>query len=281
MFLIPERRHPLHRHWLPVLLLGTALAVSVRAAETDPWRMALNFDYNLAAEELARRHAADPSDLRSANAYASSLLVRQPRTAANLEAARGVLESVLVRATPDDTDQSILARYLLARLDHEHVSPPRLEAARTRYEELVRDHPGHPLADHAAVHLALLRTLQLPPADSTEAVTLVERLLAGVTAPSARRELHHLLAHLHWHGRRDAAAALPHYQAGRAIGFEAPYRNGEVDLTIAGLATETGRDDLTAQHFLAFAQAYPRDGRAQTARRLAAEALARLEAVRP
>lgn len=256
-------------------IIAVATLASATAA-TDPWQAALNFDYNLAAGEFAQRHAAAPTDLRLANAYAASLFVVQPRTMGNLATARALLESTLIRATPADREHRILALYLLARLDHDHVSPPQLAAARTRYEQLLHEYPGHPLTDHAVVHLALLHALQTPDTTPATAITFVENLLGKVTAPSARRELHHLLAHLHWHGRSDAAAALPHYRAGREIGFEAPYRNGELDLTIASLATDLGQDALALRHYLAFAEAYPRDARTQTVRRLAAETEARL-----
>lgn len=256
---------PLLRFTLPLLLLW---ARPLPAA--DPWQAALNLDYTTAATEFEGRLAADPDNLRLTNARAASLLVQQPRTAANLETARGLFESVLARATAGDREQRALALYLLARLDHEHVAPPRLEAARSRYEQLRREHSGHPLADQAAVHLALLLAFQTPGATPEQAVAAVTALLAECTSPAARRELHHLLAHIHWRVLRDAAAALPHYLAGRAIGFETPYRNSELDLTIAGLAAGLGRHELASRHYLAFVEANPRDARAPTARRLAA-----------
>lgn len=264
------------RRWL--LVMAAALLPAAHSAETDPWQAALNLDYNTASAELARRHALDPADLRTATAYAASLLVRQPRTAANLGEARNLLAGVRRRSGPADADHRALALYLLARIEHDHESTPRLEAARAHYEELRRDHPGHPLADQAGVHLALLAGWQSPGVTPEQAAAQIAALLDTVTAPAARRELHHLLGFLHWHRRQDAAAALPHFLAGRAIGYETPYRNGEADLTIAGLATELGRDQLAAQHYLAFAEAYPRDARTQTVRRLAAEALARTAA---
>ncbi|MBW7896436.1 MAG: hypothetical protein H3C27_15110 [Opitutaceae bacterium] len=258
------------------VLLALACFSQVLAGETDPWSAALNLDYNQAASLLARQHAGRPEDPRLGTAYAASLLVREPTTAANVALARTTLETVLASLAPDDSEHRPLALYLLGRIAHDHQDPPRLDDAVARYEQLRREHPGHALADQAAVHLGFIRALQLPPPEFQTAVAQVGALLAAVATPAARRELHHLLAHLHWHGRGDAAAALPHYLAGREIGFEAPYRNGEIDLTIAGLARELGRDDLAARHYRAFAEANPRDGRAQTARRLAAEAAARL-----
>lgn len=240
----------------------------------DPWQAAASLDYNQAArllEPLQREHADDP---RIATAFAASLLVRDPVTASNIQQAQSILENLLIQLPRAEQRYRPLTIYLLARIAHDHVEPAQLDTARARYEQLRCEYPGHPLADQAAVHLGLLLALQQPPVDSGQAVSNVESLLTTVTEPAAQRELHYLLAYLFWQMRGDAAAALPHYIAGREIGFEAPYRNGEVDLTIAGLARELGRNELAAQHYLAFAEANPRDGRAQTARRLAAEALA-------
>lgn len=259
-----------------VCLLAVTCGGRPAAGEADPWAAALNLDYNTAAATLEKQHARNPGDPRLAIAYAASLLVREPSTAGNVALARTTLETVLASLAPGDSEHRPLTLYLLGRIAHDHQDPARLHDAIARYEQLRHEHPGHPLADQAAVHLGLIHALQLPPPDLPTAIAQVETLLANVSAPAARRELHHLLAHLHWHGRGDAASALTHYLAGRAIGFEAPYRNGEIDLTIAGLARELGRDDLAARHYLAFAEANPRDGRTQTARRLAAEAAARL-----
>ena len=84
------------RRWL--LVMAAVLLPAAHSAETDPWQAALNLDYNTASAELARRHALDPADLRNATAYAASLLVRQPRTAANLSEARDLLVRVRQRA---------------------------------------------------------------------------------------------------------------------------------------------------------------------------------------
>ncbi|MCC6416433.1 MAG: hypothetical protein IT582_11040 [Opitutaceae bacterium] len=267
-------------HWLYCLLAAwltlPAGSLCHAATGTDTaWKAALSLDYNSAAANLEQQHRANPADARIATAYAASLLVRDPVTTVNVTEAETLLGNLLKTLPPDDVEYRPLVLYLLGRIAHDHAEPPRLADAQSRYEQLRRDYPGHPLADQAAVHLGYIVSLQAAPSDAREGIAAVETLLASATSPDARRELHYLLAHLHWHGRHDAAAALPHYLAGREIGFEAPYRNGEVDLTIAGLAVELDRNELAARHYLAFAAAYPQDGRAKTARRLAVEAQAR------
>lgn len=257
-------------------LLLAAFAARADNKPADAWQSALNLDYNAAAATLETQHRADPDNPRIAIAYATSLLVRDPATSHNVVEAQRILEVLLMRLAEDDTAHRPLAIYLLGRIVHDHVDPARLDVAKSRYTQLRHDYPGHPLAEQAAVHLAYILSLHEPPRDPLQAIAAVEALLATVKSPFPQRELHFLIAHLHWHVRGDAAAALPHYITGREIGFEAPYRDGEIDLTIAGLAAELGQDELAAKHYMAFVEAYPRDGRAQTARRLAHEARARL-----
>lgn len=257
-------------------LWSTVICLKAEPDANDAWQAALNLDYNAAASALELRHDEAPGDPRTDVAYAASLLVRDPVTTDNVARAGQVLETLLATLPATDNAHRPLVLYLLARIAHDHEVPSRLETALARYRQLRAEYPGHALADQAAVHLGYILSLQTPDIDPASGIAAVEPLLATVATPGAKRELHYLLAHLHWHGRRDAAAALPHFIAGREIGFEAPYRNGEVDLTIAGLAAELGRDELAARHYLAFVNAYPRDARAQTARRLAEEARARL-----
>ncbi len=269
--------HPALR---PLLVLACLPSVLFAVAPApDPWTEARDFEFTAAAEKFARLHAGAPADARIAVAHAAGLLARQPRTAGNIADARAVLERVVATAgsAPGATavnDPHVLAAYLLARIDHEHLDTPRPEAARAAYETLRRDHPGHPLADHAAVHLGFL-LVEADPSAASAAIAPLEALLATVGLPAARRELHLLIGHLLIRRLDDPAAALPHYQAARRIGSEMPGRDPDLDLAIATLAGRTGDHALSAAHYLAFADARPRDTRAHTARRLAAEAAAK------
>lgn len=250
----------------PVLLLSLALPASLPAApETDPWQAALAFDYNVASDGFAALHRAAPDDPRLAIARASGLLVRQPRTETNIRDARELLSDAL--HTADET-LAPLALFLLARIEIDHLANPDPASARERLLALRRDHPEHPLADHAAVQLAYLAADDAAsPADTLAAA---EALLATVRAPEAARDLHSLLAALLLRHLRDPAAALPHLIAARAVGHQQPLRDADLDLSIANLARETGDPDLARRHYAAFLAAAPRDTRASTARRLLA-----------
>ena len=258
---------------LPSLTLGAIVVFAAGPAHSaeptpDPWKTALAFDYNAAADTFAELHAADPTDTRTAIAYASALLVKQPRTKANILLARDLLLRAhhTAAASPDNR---VLALYLLARVELDHLDPAQPDSARSRLEQLRRDHPAHALSDQAAVQLAYF--LAYPPAGpDTDALPEIEKLLASVQTPEAARDLHHLLGSFHLRLLRNASAALPHFIAARAVGFEQPLRDAESDLTIANLARETGDTALARKHYAAFLAAAPRDTRADTVRHLLA-----------
>lgn len=260
---------------LPRIAFGTLAllcALTTRAGEkspaSDPWQTALGFDYNTAAERFAALHAASPADTRIAVAYASSLLVKQPRTESNIRTARDLLLKAQQTASPSSDDR-VLALYLLARVELDHLDPAQPDSARSRFEQLRRDHPGHPLADHAAVELAYLLAYDSSGANPS-AIPAIESFLTAVKEPGASRDLHALLASLKLRQLKKPAAALPHFLAARAVGFEQPLRNADVDLTIANLARETGDLALARAHYSAFLDAAPRDVRSSTVRRILA-----------
>jgi hypothetical protein len=255
---------------LSALTLGVLALFPARASESapDPWQTALAFDYNAAAERFSRLYAATPADTRVAVAYASVLLVKQPRTETNILTARDVLLKVRETAAAP-SDDSILALYLIARIELDHLDPAQPDSARTRLEQLRRDHPSHVLADHAAVELAYLAAY--PPAGpAPAAIPSIEALLASVKAPGAARDLNQLLGSLQLRQLNKPAAALPHFIAARTIGFEQPLRNAESDITIANLARETGDPALARRYYEAFITAAPRDVRTSTVRRILA-----------
>lgn len=276
---MPPRLHP-----APVVLPRAALAFALvfswnlfaGAAETNsassPWDDALRLEFTLAAEEFARRHAAAPDDSRIALGLASALLGRQPRTQANVLEARAILEK-LATTPPADSTFTLAARLLLGRIAEDHLSPPRPDEARERYEALLRDHAGHSLADQAAVHLALLAAYPPPGAPAlspAEVHARIDQLRAAVRTPEVIRELHAIQGRL----RLDEGSpreALSHLLAARAIGYRQPDRNSDADLSIANIAREAGDRATALAHYRAFLDARPRDARSTTVRRYVAE----------
>lgn len=274
----------------PLLAISLALALSAVAGRADapagpdlaPWDAARNYDFNRAVDRFQELQTAAPDDLRLAVSRAAALLARQPRTQGNIEAARTGLRKIL--ATPPSVtasrDHHALAAYLLARIEHDHLDAGTPESARAAYEILRREHPGHPLADHAAVHLGFLLT-ESAHRDAKPAAAQVaelEELLATVELPGARRELHLLIVHVALRRLDDEALALRHSRAALGIGTGLAGRDADLTLSVATLAARTGDHALAAAHYRAFAEDRPRDTRAHTALRLADEATARLSA---
>lgn len=259
---------------LGALALVTACTAGRTAppAAPDPWQEALRFDYAAASDEFARRHSASPDDARLALARASALLGRQPRSQANIEEARAVLERLASRETADPFFR-IAARFLLARIAEDHLSPPRPGEARELYESLLREHAGHALAEQAAVRLALMAAYPppgSPPPRPAEVGARLDELIAAANTPAALRELRALRGRLLLE-QGEPSAALPHLRAARAIGYRQPDRDAEADLTIANVARETGDATLAIAHYEAFLHERSRDSRVSTVRRLLAE----------
>lgn len=254
--------------WLAGALLPLACAANEPAAD-NPWKQALSFDYNAAAANFKSLHEATPNDTGLTLGYASALLARQPRTQTNIEDAHRLFSAVLDR-TPAGARDHISALFLLARVEHDHLAPPRLDSARERYTRLIRDYPGEALADHAAVNLALMTLAERPARAPEEIVAHIEKLLASVKTPGAIRELHWFLANVKWRRLHDASAALPHLQAARLIGCEQPLRNATLDLAIAGIALEAGHSALALTHYRTFLRESPRDVRASSVRTVVA-----------
>jgi hypothetical protein len=267
----------------PLALALSAFAVPAAAAtEPDlaPWDAARNYDFNRAAVRFQELQTTAPDDLRLAVSHAAALLARQPRTQGNIQAARAELQKILAApaSATDSRDHRALAAYLVARIEHDHLDAGTPESARAAYEALRREHPGHPLADHAAVHLGFLLTegAHRVAKPAAAQVAELEELLGTVVLPGARRELHLLIGHVALRRLDDDALALPHYRAALEVGAGLAGRDADLTLSVATLASRTGDHALAAAHYRAFAEARPRDTRAHTALRLAAEATARL-----
>ncbi|EIP98008.1 hypothetical protein OpiT1DRAFT_02458 [Opitutaceae bacterium TAV1] len=267
-----------------IILAAPALSAPSAAGEKNggdgenPWSIALRLDYATADARFAQMHAAAPDDARATIGYACTLLVRQPRTEGNIGKARALLMHT-AEAASTETEERILCRYLAARIDQDHRSPARPDDAVTAYENLVRDYPGHELADQAAVQLALIFAFGPPQPDKPsgaaaaspdDVVARIEELLAGARHAEARRELHIVLARFHWQARQAVAPAIAHLLAARRIPCEKPFRDAELDLMIGSLAQREGDAELAVAHYEAFAEANRRDPRTGTVRRLVA-----------
>lgn len=234
-------------------------------ATATPWETALQFDYSASAQQFERQHDESPNNARIAIGYASTLLSLQPRTESNIEKAHRLLEGVASSA-PASSDEAPLAIYLLARIEQDHLSPARTDSALRRYELLLAQGPGTPVADYAAVQLAL-HTFRHQETDRVQAtVDRLQSLLSAVRSPDASRDLHFLLGNVFWRDLQDGPRALAHFIKMREFSSALSMRDAEIDLIIGGIASEIGEHEVAVKHYESFLAQLPRDIRSSTVR---------------
>lgn len=236
------------------------------AASPAAWEAGLNLDFAQAYRQLEQTEPTPAALDRHDLARAALLLVRPPRTPAQLRQAETLLTATLDRPDVSDPERAT-ALYLRARLRHRHLDPADREGAGRDYAtlRLLADQPA--LAAQGTYHLVLMRLEEAEDEAALDAVlTLGESWLAEVRDPAGRRDLHLLLGRLYWEERRQAAAALQHWRQARAIGHRQAARDADLNLMIAHLAEELGDPDLAVIHYRDFLHLRPRDARATTLR---------------
>ena len=192
---------------------------------------------------------------------ATLLLVQQPKTEANLNAAARELES-LASASPLD-DVSAGARYLLGRIPHVHRIQPDLAAAAGHYRSLIAEQPEHLLADQARIKLALIQLYE-PALPRDQLLARLDALAAEADAlarPGSRRDFHLVLADAVRHHRLDDERLLRHYLAADAAGVSRPTARANIVVAVGELAARLGRHDLAHAYFRRFLAEFQRDYR--------------------
>ncbi|EIP99800.1 hypothetical protein OpiT1DRAFT_04331 [Opitutaceae bacterium TAV1] len=250
---------------LPVA--GLALAPSARAASAPPdtpTAAAARFDFNTALFLLrnagAHLPAAAPADRLL---YAGALLNAQPRSDARIAEALAIARSV-------DAPE---ARFLEARILHEHTEPRQPQAAAALYEQLtvLPGFADNPLVRRALVPLALIRLYETPGLSRDERLASAETLLPLATHPPVARDLRYLIGRTLLEWRLDLPRAREHLRAARQIGFSQQPRQISLLVTLGQLAEETGDTALAIDCYRDFLRLTARDSRADTIRqRLAA-----------
>jgi hypothetical protein len=147
----PRPPSPPGRRRRALLALGLlALPVTLPAAD-DPalaWR-----DVSLGLVPAAAPvFTAASAEARYGEAI--TLLLRQPKTAGNLD--RAVTLLTALAETSPATELGLAARYNLGRIAQVHRPTPDPELARQHYDTLIATAPAHPFAQQAFVKLALL-----------------------------------------------------------------------------------------------------------------------------
>ena len=195
-----------------------------------------------------------------------AILNLQPRTEANVDTANTIFEELLIEKNDDEI--AIHAAYQLARIPHVQRSKPDLPLAAQRYESLIRQHAGHPLADAATVKLAILR-LYSPEGNPTptERLESVTPLGASLRDPDAIRDYNIVMADALGFMRLDPSRALQHLQKAYETSRLTGKLQADVLVRISEIAAKTGNQSLSREFARRFLEKFPRDERASSIRK--------------
>lgn len=223
----------------------------------SPWRDIASMRFS--GDDGAR--LADASSTPGDKLAAATIaLGTQPKTRANLERARTLLEAVIA---PDlASAEALEARYLLARLRQVHAfEPDPLGAARdflALYAAAPTSRPGQ-LALVRAVPIHVL--LAVAPAERAETLVGLEALASTLPDADLRRGLHFALAETAQRcGEGDMA--YRQYQLAEKIGLLNRTVQADVLLRIATLALERSEPDVAAAYYREFLRRFPTERRA-------------------
>jgi tetratricopeptide (TPR) repeat protein len=140
---------------------------------------------------------------------ALALFTIEPRTKTNFNEAQQLL-TALIDENPDD-DYGIAATYYQARLLEAHADEPNRQSAISIYRQLLRDHPGHPVAEFAAPKLAFLLLYDdVPPETWEEHYAEFQALRPNLQTTAAQRDTLLVLADALLNLRQDKVRAFPH-----------------------------------------------------------------------
>ncbi len=247
-------------------LVGSFTATASPAAGKNGWDELIMLD-----SAGARKIFARTQDRESRYGQALAQINLQPRTAANLTAARSDF-TALIAANPAD-DIGIAAAYYLVRLRQIDESDAEPQALIHAYQALLQAHPGHPIAELAAPKLAILLLYDAGDASTwAQRVAAVEALLPGLQSTAARRDTRLVLADALLKLHRDHARAFPLLDyCLRANLIARPPRLGALLLQAAESARLLHLTPEAIHYYRRYLAEYPREAKAdEIKRRLAA-----------
>ncbi len=262
---------------------GLAAGVSLPAASSPEkpalsadagWELLAGYLFRDAYEMFERLPAK--GDRERALGEAASLLNHPPVTPGKVEQAEAQLRQLVADGATDDT--ALYARYLLARIAHNH-RPAEVAEIETAYRAVIAAAPAHPIAQVAAGKLALVFLYQRPDLTVTErltAATALEPVATAAQLPEAACAYYRAIAGaalyynvlnaqvLHWLLRADEIGTVDMMAA------------SGLRIQIAETARALDRRDVALTYYQRFLDnILPTDGRYRTAR----ERMVELEAM--
>lgn len=245
--------------WLAAVVLGAATVGGAELA--DGWRAIATYQPETAQKIFTREAAAgDPATGREARlGEAVALLVTQPVSDAQTEAARGKLAALAEGGTDD---VALAARFYLGRIAQHHLSRPNAPEAAREFRALIELKPDSRWAQAALSRLALLEVYALhrevPPA---ERIADAEKLLPLAREARAESELHLVVAGAIFHYRLPAQQALPHLLAAERLGHLEQITRADTYVQIAELSRIAGETDQARTFYEKLLREFPRERR--------------------
>ena len=194
-----------------ILLLQTSL-IGEEPTLDDAWELSRRYQFNEADEAFSDRDdKTSPSVAAEAHfGLATNLINRQPKSRANIERARRILEGLL--AAEPESDLGIAARYFLGRIAQLHLQEPDIESAIEHFGYLVEHHPDNFWGQVAATKYGFLKLYQVMPIKERTALFIdLEKLADQLTSPYLRSNFHFMLGTAAVRFRMLTERALEHF----------------------------------------------------------------------
>ncbi len=200
---------------------------------------------------------------------ALTLLMRQPKTASNIQRSSELLAELA--ASQPDSELGIGARYHLGRIEQTHRITPDPAAARRQFQQLIKDHPAHPYAQQAVVKLAILELYErVSPEVRLERFLALTARAPSLADPAACRDLYLLLADTAQRYDYAPALALDLLLRADESGIVRRIEQANTWVRITVLASENDQPAIARAYGERFLQNFLRDNRRLTIEQLLA-----------
>lgn len=244
------------------LLLFAGAAPELQASHWDDVSAGMFNDARVNFEAAAADAAGtERRTLRFGEAVA--LLNVQPRTSSNIDNAYAIFEEVRAAAPGDDL--GIESRYFQGRIEQVHRQSPDTAKAEAIFDELVRSHPSHPVAQRALIKLAVIRLYSV--VDAAERRRRFDEFAAAarqLTDAGATVQMHLLLGDVARRFRYDHDVELEQLLAADKAGVIKRSLQMQLLARIGDLARLTGKNDIARTYYTRFLEQFPRTDRRST-----------------
>ena len=242
-----------------ILLLQTSL-IGEEPALDDAWELSRRYQFNEAVKAFSDKDdITSPSVAAEAHfGLAVNLINRQPKTRANIERARRILEGLL--AAEPESDLGIAARYFLGRIAQLHLQEPDIESAIEHFGYLVEHHPDNFWGQVAATKYGFLNLYQVMPIKERTALFMdLEKLADHLTSPYLRSNFHFMLGTAAVRFRKLPERALEHFIQAERFGLIKGRARTDGLLRIGELARELERWDVAERYYQQYLDEFRRD----------------------